>query len=56
MKIHEILVEFQLQKNQWAVDISNDAKQEVSDDLIHLVQTAYAGTPRGSFVKNISNI
>jgi hypothetical protein len=56
MKIHEILVEFQLQKNQWAVDISNDAKQEVSDDLIHLVQTAYAGTPRGSFVNNISNI
>jgi hypothetical protein len=56
MKIHEILVEFQLQKNQWAVDISNDAKQEVSDDLIHLVQTAYAGTPRGSFVNNVSNI
>ena len=56
MKIHEILVEFQLQKNQWAVDISNDAKQEVSGDLIHLVQTAYAGTPRGSFVNNISNI
>lgn len=56
MKIHEILVEFQLQKNQWAVDISNDAKQEVSGDLIHLVQTAYAGTPRGSFVNNVSNI
>jgi hypothetical protein len=56
MKINEILTEFQLQKNQWAVDISNDAKQEVSDDLIHLVQTAYAGTARGSFVNNVSNI
>jgi hypothetical protein len=56
MKIHEILTEFQLRKNQWAVDISNDAKQEVSDDLIHLVQTAYAGTARGSFVNNVSNI
>lgn len=56
MKISEILVEFQLQKNQWALDISNDAKHEVSDDLIHLVQTAYAGTAQGSFVNNVSNL
>ena len=56
MKISEILVEFQLRKNQWAMDISSDAKQEFSGDLIHLVQTAYAGTDQGSFVNTISNI
>ena len=56
MKITEILEEFQLQKNQWALDISNDAKHEVSDDLINLVQTAYAGTAQGSFVNNVSNL
>ena len=56
MKITEILVEFQLRKNQWALDISNDAKHEVSDDLINLVQTAYAGTAQGSFVNNVSNL
>lgn len=56
MKITEILEGFQLQKNQWALDISNDAKHEVSDDLINLVQTAYAGTAQGSFVNNVSNL
>ena len=45
-----------LRKNKWALDISNDAKIEVSDDLIGLVQTAYAGTEQGSFVNNISNL
>ena len=56
MKITEIILEFQLQKNQWELDISNDAKHEVSDDLINLVQTAYAGTAQGSFVNNVSNL
>jgi hypothetical protein len=56
MKINEILTEFQLRKNHWEIDISTDAKQELGDDLISLVQTAYAGTPQGSFVNSISNI
>lgn len=56
MKITELLLELDLQKNRWALDISNDAKVEVSDDLIHLVQTAYAGTEQGSFVNNVSNL
>lgn len=56
MKITEILFELKLQKNRWALDISNDAKVEVSDDLISLVQSAYAGTEQGSFVNNVSNL
>lgn len=56
MKIADILVELKLQKNRWELDISNDAKHEVSDDLISLVQSAYAGTEQGSFVNNISHL
>lgn len=56
MKIHELLYEIKLTKNHWELDISNDAKLEVSDDLISLVQTAYSNTPQGSFVNNISNL
>jgi hypothetical protein len=56
MKIAEILLELNLQKNRWELDISNDAKVEVSDDLISLVQGAYAGTEQGSFVNNVSNL
>jgi len=56
MKISDIILEFQLRKNQWELNISRAAKHEVSDDLIRLVQTAYAGTPQGSFVNSISNL
>lgn len=55
MKIIE-LVEFQLPKNQWIVNISNDAKEEVGDDLVNLVQTAYSNTPQGSFVNSIKDV
>jgi hypothetical protein len=50
------LYEFNLPKNQWVVDISNDAKQEVGGDLVKLVQTAYSNTPQGSFVNSIKDV
>lgn len=55
MKILELL-EFQLPKNQWVADIANDAKQDVGDELINLVQTAYSNTPQGSFVNSIKDV
>lgn len=48
--------EFNLPKNQWVVDISNDAKQDVGDDLVNLVQTAYSNAPQGSFVNSIKDV
>ena len=56
MKIADVLLEFQLRKNQWEFHISNAAKLELGDDLVRLVQKAYAGTPQGSFVNTVSNI
>lgn len=53
MRIVEL---FELPKNQWVVDISNDAKQDVGDDLVNLVQTAYSNTPQGSFVNSIKDV
>lgn len=50
------LREFQIPKNQWIVDISNDAKQDVGDDLVNLVRTAYSNTPQGSFVNSIKDV
>lgn len=55
MKILELL-EFQLPKNQWVADIANDAKQEVGDELVDLVKTAYSNTPQGSFVNSIKDV
>lgn len=50
------LYEFQLPKNKWLADISNSAKQEVSGDLLDLVNTAYSKTPLGSFVNSIKDV
>lgn len=55
MRIVELL-EFQVPKNQWVADISNDAKEEVGGNLIDLVQTAYSATPLGSFVNSIKDV
>ena len=51
-----ILELFELPKNQWVIDISNDAKQDFGDDLVSLVQRAYKNTPQGSFVNNIKDV
>ena len=48
--------EFQIPKDQWVADIANDAKQEVGNDLIGLVQTAYSNTPQGSFINSIKDV
>jgi hypothetical protein len=36
--------------------LTQTAKQEASDQLIDLVQTAYATTPRGSFVSSVAHV
>jgi hypothetical protein len=53
MRIFEVL---EIPKNQWVVDISNVDKEEVGNDLIGLVQTAYSNTPQGSFVNSIKDV
>lgn len=55
MKLRELL-EFELPKNQWIADISNGAKNEVGDELVDLVKTAYSRTPQGSFVNSIKDV
>ena len=56
MRLFELLVELDLPKNQWVIDISNADKTEVGSDLISLVQTAYSNIPQGSFVNSIKDV
>ena len=56
MRINEVLVEFELPKNRWELLISNADKNEVGNDLVGLVQTAYGNTPQGSFVNSIKDV
>lgn len=56
MRVYEILKELELPKNQWELLISHADKQEVGDDLVGLVQHAYANTPQGSFVNSIKDV
>lgn len=56
MRIREILCELELPKNTWELIISNDEKQELGDNLVDLVQRAYANTPHGSFVNSIKDV
>lgn len=55
-KKYTFLRELELPKSQWLADISNADKQEVSGDLIGLVQAAYGDTPQGSFVNSIKDV
>lgn len=43
-------------KNQWQVLVSDEDKLELGQDLVDLVQTAYASTPLGSFVTSIQQV
>jgi hypothetical protein len=52
MKINELV----LSKNAWELLISNADKEEVGDDLVSLVQTAYTNTPDGSFVNSLRDV
>lgn len=56
MRIQEILYELELPKNSWELIISNDEKRELGDNLVDLVQHAYANTPHGSFVNSIKDV
>lgn len=50
------ICEIELPKNRWELLISNSEKTEVGDDLVSLVQNAYANTPDGSFVNSIRDV
>lgn len=56
MKISEILHEFQLPKNKWELIIADADKEELSSDLVSLVQNAYHNTPDGSFVNSVKDV
>ena len=43
-------------KNTWHMLLSTSDKQDMSDQLIDLVQTAYASAPRGSFVASLDDV
>jgi hypothetical protein len=49
------LLELQLPKNAWELLISN-GDEEVGDDLVNLVTTAYSNTPQGSFVNSLKDV
>jgi hypothetical protein len=53
MRLYEFV---NLPKNEWVIDISNDVKSEVGDELVDLVKTAYSNTPQGSFVNSIKDV
>lgn len=55
-KQFSFLRELTLPKNRWELVISNSDKQELGNDLINLVQTAYSNTPQGSFVNSIKDV
>ena len=50
------LYELQLPKNSWELITTHHEKGEVGDELVQLVQTAYANTPQGSFVNAIKDV
>lgn len=56
MRLQELLQEVTLTKNSWELLISTADKEEVSHDLVNLVQTAYTNTPDGSFVNSIKDV
>jgi hypothetical protein len=56
MLVADILQEFQLPKNSWELLISNADKEEVVDDLVSLVQTAYTNTSDGSFINSLKDV
>ncbi len=56
MQWEPVAEKFQLQKNAWELLISNADKEEVSNDLVGLVQTAYTNTPDGSFINSLKDV
>jgi hypothetical protein len=51
-----LIRELTLSKNQWELLLSNADKEEVSQDLVRLVTTAYSNTPQGSFVNSLKDV
>ncbi len=50
------LYELYLPKNSWELLISTADKEEVSHDLVDLVQTAYTNTSDGSFINSLKDV
>lgn len=48
--------EIDLTKNQWETILSTADKEEIGDDLVQLVQTAYSKTDMGSFINSIQDV
>lgn len=48
--------ELDLKPGKWEVITTNSAKEEIGDNLVDLVQTAYSTTPKGSFINSVKDI
>jgi len=55
VKLFHLLFE-ELEKNKWQMILSTDAKEDLSDELIALVQNAYSETAKGSFVNTLKDV
>jgi hypothetical protein len=56
LKFSSFLVEFSLKKNTWKYVVTSKDKRYAGDNLVHLVQSAYAATPDGSFVNALNDV
>ena len=54
--VNEVAEDVNLPKDQWELLISTADKEEVGDELVGLVQNAYATTPEGSFVNSLKDV
>jgi len=55
MRAKEFIRELTLPKGNW-VDLNHRTKDEASDELVDLVQTAYNKTPQGSFINSKQDV
>lgn len=53
--LHILYEKVELIKNEW-ITLSDADKEELSDQLIKVVQTAYVGTNAGSFVNSLKDV
>lgn len=53
--LHILFENVNLKKHEW-IFLSDDEKEELADQLINVVQTAYSVTDAGSFVNNVKDV
>lgn len=56
MKISELLLERNFNKGMWELMTTTSDKEAYSQELINLVNTAYANTNYGSFIKSVKEV